>query len=144
MRLYNSYSGRPAYYDRTPTMVGQVYSQAAVAPLAQTNQWTYTVPSARKAYMDFALASLIQNVASAPAGKAGAFIRVNHVDTPTVSPFAAYAVKNAAAVGSSDRSQVGGTVMCKAGDIIKAFNFDLSTGGSIDYEIDASFTEFDA
>jgi hypothetical protein len=39
-------ANRPAWYDRSPVMVGASYNAPAIAPHGDTIRWTYTVPTA--------------------------------------------------------------------------------------------------
>jgi hypothetical protein len=141
MRINNVFSGRPAYYDRNPTLPNQRFGQNAVAPHGLTTRFTYTVPSARKAFLGALYAHVFRVTAGAPVGLV--VCTVTHTNGANIANLVDFAftdntllAQRQVAYGSSD--------VMVAGDTLVLQTSDGSTGGTVDYRIDSKITEFDA
>lgn len=140
MRIGHLQPTRPDWYDRTPTAVPQVYEQTTGAPSVGRTNWTYTVPSGRKAWL------------------AAVYVSYSCVGAPTFGNIARSEI--VVNVGSSDvilaRAMVYTSVpgerdcvvnqsgwMMPSGTTLKGGDVSLATGGSWEICQSAIITEFD-
>lgn len=138
MRLYNSFSGRPANYDRNPTVIGnQNLGTIGVAPHTATNVWTYTVPAGRKASVEAGSNSVERVTAAAPVGAVQSWLG----GAPPYADFISTLLNN---VGSRIDHVLAGAVLLVAGNTFSGGSFDGSTGGTVMYVQTFQGTEFDA
>lgn len=139
MRVNNASSGRPQYYDRNPLTVSVLgYFNAGLAPAGSTLRASYTVPSNRKANISAVSLSMIrQTVATTPL-LAGAGIQ----RTTDVGDFSANLYNNV--VGATDEARSGINLFGFAGNVYNLNTFDNSTGGTIQFDLQAWIYEFDA
>jgi hypothetical protein len=142
MRTGQPIIGRPAWHDRNPITTLYVYSAAGVAPHTTTPRWTYTVPSGKKAMIEFLHVRILRSAAATTAGKVTAAISI----TPSGGPSADIMVANILTNNVGDREALvsGATLTLLAGDKIAGYTSDASTGGTIDYVLACKATEFDA
>ena len=141
MRITNVFSGRPAYYDRNPLMISNNYNQT-IAPAALTVRWTYTVPTARKAYVEQQNSALDRATAAGTAAQMFAGTRY----TPNGGSVAVftYAVANTNTLNQEFSQLMGGSMVMLAGDKNDAVTSDLSTTGTVEFLLNGKCTEFDA
>jgi hypothetical protein len=139
MRIVNTFSGRPNYYDRGPTQVGISYGPAnAIAPHGSTQRATYTVPTGRKAMVEAINVNIFRDVVATTAGLALAQSTV-----PGGGSLDALNV-NGNVVGNGAQKLAGVQMLLNAADNTKIFTQDASTGGSHAYSVTATIAEFDA
>ena len=133
---------RPAWYDRNPSIQVKNYSAAGVAPHTSTLRWSYTVPSGKKAFLELADIEVVRATAATTVGMVSAGITY----TPSGGSEVNVIVVEIRTNGVGDRAgkTVGQAFVMSAGDSIKAYTTDTSTGGTIDYTMSAKITEFDA
>lgn len=134
-------SGRAAYYDRNPLDVVNQYI-AAIAPASLTVRWTYTVPAARKAYVESAFNLCIRETVATTAGDAWSEVTV----TPNggANTFLGAAVFNGNVVGNQGQSSLGSVGLLQAGDALIGKTLDNSSGGTVQFAVASKATEFDA
>lgn len=142
MRLSNTQAvARPSYYDRNEVPKSFRYI-ATVAPHTTTVRWTYTVPVGKKAWMDSALAWLGRATAAAPVALAFGWVRY----TPSGGSATTMVNTTLATNGVNDNQQsllssLGAMV---AGDVVEGLTVDTSTGGTVTYDVNLKYAEFDA
>jgi hypothetical protein len=138
MRLTNVFSGRPNYYDRNPLSVGGSFQNDAQVPHGVTNQFTYTVPTGRKAFVTSLAVSIVRMTAAAPVGICNVTARWDLNDEAIVL------VTFDNTVGGGRALAAGGGSIVLAGKTFTFASQDLSTGGTMSFESGASIIEFDA
>jgi len=133
---------RPAWHDRNPIPSWQSYEAAGVAPHGATTRWTYTVPAGKKAIMEYAFLSLTRSGAPTTVGTAFCFL---YYQPSGGSSHILYdASLRDATVGNVKEIASPTSLMLNAGDAVRGYTQDTSTGGTIDYILNVKFTEFDA
>lgn len=139
MIVDNSLSGRPAWYDRAPAIAFNVY-EAVIAPAGSTVRFTYTVPTAKKAYCEQGTVWLRRVTVAAPVGRADC----RFVYTP--SGGGANALVMAVIYGNvadaADRDALSSAFIMLAGDVMQFYTSDASTGGTVDFFGSLKATEF--
>jgi hypothetical protein len=143
MRLTSGTAGaRPSPYDRNQVPKTSVYHANGVAPHASTQRWTYTVPVGKKAQFDVVLARGWRSAVAAPVGQ----VEVSIGDIPSggVNGYMLMQDTNANAVGQLFNVSLTQLGAMGVGDQIQALTIDTSTGGTVDYVVDAKYTEYDA
>jgi len=140
MRVSSYAVARPAYYDRNSASNTQEYV-ATVAPHAGTNRFSYTVASGKKMQLEFALAAMYRATAAAAVGQYSAIV---FVQVGTNTPRIAYidSVKNT--VDKTEQTTSLGSVTIYAGESLSGYTSDGSTGGTVQYVIQAKATLYDA
>jgi hypothetical protein len=134
---------RLAWYDRSPTSkvddFGGIY-----APHAETSRISYTCPSNKKAMIE-ALDSIVrrQTVAGTPS-YLGALWRFTPNGGSGKVIIAARLSPAENAVTDKDAVRLGSTITMYAGDVLDGRTYDISTTGTILYQLAYKITEFDA
>lgn len=140
MRASQVQSARLHYYDRSPINRTFVFAIAATAPHAYTVQWTYTVPAGRKAMID-SIQAYIRRVTSATTlGPALCGIGYTGLGLVYFDFVRAGIYNNDLWVFDRSGPAAGGVVL--AGDIIDGWTLDLSTAGTVNYNVGAKIFEF--
>ena|SRR5260370_32424790 len=138
MRVNNVLSGRPAYYDRNPLLnLTAAYSAAAVAPHAQVQRTSYTVPSGKKTIVALVNMSVLKTTVSTATGKGRAIMQ-------SAGNFLYLAQIFALAAGTSDHAYGAAQLLLIAGNSCQILTDDAATGGSNDYDGVIQGFEFDA
>jgi len=133
-------SGNP--FDRASTQIQLAYVAAGVAPHADAQRATYTVPAGHKAIITSVLVSLMRMTVSAPTGLTRAYVK--YTPAGGTAGTLALAFTNNLAVGIGDKSNyLAGHVM-GVGDQLEIRTADLATGGTINYDCYVTVGEFDA
>lgn len=135
-------SSRPLYYDRTMVSRTSYYSSGAIAPHGITERWTYTVPTGKKAFVQSLLAVAQRITAAAPVSQYAALVTVTPNGGTLARVLLALLLTNN--VGDSAREHYGASGALAAGDVLASSTVDLSTGGTVDYNLSAWYIEFDA
>jgi len=133
---------RPAWYDRNPTTQNFYISVLNQAPHTTTERFSRTIPAGKKAMVEVGQCSLVRRTAATTLQAAQAFLSITPsggYETPLLT---AHLFDNT--VGARADAFIGQSVTLNAGDIIKGYTFDSSTGGAIDYNMCLKITEFDA
>lgn len=141
MKVTSYAVARPAFYDRS-SLSGRKASNVVVAPHAVTTRFTYTVPAARKAFVETA------------------FVKYNQVTLPTVTGLVVNSVQNSDGITASTNVSMSvnssiatltaltlfttGNCTVFAGETISDLTYDGSTGGTIQFTSDCRYVEFDA
>ena len=142
MKISNPGSSRPAWYDRNPLPVSEKFFTQTLAPAGVTAQWTYTVPTGRKAMVESAFCYLDRATVATTAGYAQAFIQ--YLPQGVAAADMVQAAINNNAVDSSDKAINAGTAVMVAGDQLRGQTSDASVGGTYRADVIAKLTEFDA
>lgn len=123
-----------------PTLSLQSYNAAAIAPHVATVRWTYTVPAARFAVVEFLHVSLTRQTAAAPVGEAIAAIGI--IPSGGALSRILQVVIFTNAVGDKDHAEWGGRILLAAGDALEGRTIDTSTGGTFRYLVSARISEY--
>lgn len=129
------------WIDRNAIATDLVYQGAVIAPHSATERDTYTVPVGRAALIEFISFYIARFAAAAPVGLCGGYLRIDRGGGNITIIQTAYSL---AAIGDSQSQHTGSQILLLAGDIAKFYTFDLSTGGSNNYDFAACIIEFDA
>ena len=130
------------WYDRNPKSVFKRYSATDVAPHAQTLRWTYTVPKGKKAFVEYMGIRIERITAAGTPAEVIVCIDLEIEGLASMSFMIAVLVTNN--VGDTDRDSIGQSLILNAGEVLRSYTTDLSTGGTMRYLTVAKITEFDA
>jgi len=130
-------SPRALYYDRNPIARMIYYRANGVAPHAATQRASYTVPTGKKALVVGASAMMMRATAATSLGRVHSF-----GGTASSIAFDCYHKNNT--VDSMVTVQNPIQYPFFEGVQLSLATEDLSTGGTMDYDISTTFTEFDA
>jgi hypothetical protein len=142
MRTGQPIIGRPAWYDRNPSSQWLSYQANNVAPHSITQRWVYTVPSGKKAILEFAACYVRRSAAATTVGRVQVDIWITPSGGSVKKISLAQLLTNN--VGDMDRMDLGQSLILNAGDKIEGYSEDASTGGTTNILIAAKLTEFDA
>jgi len=142
MRTGQPIIGRPAWYDRNPTAQESAYAGDGVAPHDNTNRWTYTCPTGKKAMAEFMLVSATRKTAASAAGLVSCYINYMKSGTTEILLMEGRLYKNS--VGDQAVAWAPQNIILLPGDKLLCYTIDLSTGGTVDYRSALKVTEFDA
>jgi hypothetical protein len=142
MRTGQPIISRPAWYDRNPSSQWLGFFNNNTPPHSDTQRWTYTVPSGKKAMLEYASAYVRRSAAATTVGRVQASIRVTPSGGGVHTITIAQILTNN--VGDSDRMDLGQGFLLFAGDKIEGYTEDTSTGGTVNILLRAKLTEFDA
>ncbi len=140
-----------AQSDRNPTII-QIRFFGVAGPHGEAVRWSYTVPAMRKAFINNAFSFLRIVTVAAPAGfrLSQIFADLNPVLGPPVVPSADRAFLTFAFLGENDNTignhadrNISDAGFLIAGLTIIATTHDVSTGGTVGYDLTALITEFD-
>lgn len=141
MSVTSNVIARPAYYDRNATGTRQRYNQS-LAPHSYTQRWITTVASGKKAFVEAVFGRVFTNTVATAVGFSEGNVETSDGVTATLLVCARYLTSTTAKLQAIDR--VAGTIILYPSNTIYANTSDDSTGGTIQYTIDALFTIFDA
>ena len=134
---------RALYLDRNPKLIAGNFGDPALAPHALTSRWQYVVPVGRSTQIEVVSTQTVRVTAAGALGGAAAYISViSSRDGVNVQAFSTYLFDNA--IGAADRQDFNGTLILLAGDILRAYTYDFSTGGTVAQVLEMKGTEFDA
>ena len=131
-------SGRAAYYDRSPLAVIRTFS-ITTGPHANTIRDTYTVPAARSAFFLHSMADIIRATAATTAGEVG-----GGAENSSSSPWLTKARITTLNANDSNIAASSIGVLMQAGNVLHLRTVDVSTGGTVTYQLQNTLTEFDA
>lgn len=135
-------ASRPNYYDRTLAIATASYLAEGLAPHADTQRWSYTVPSGKKAYLQALTCMMHRDIAAAPAARAIVFAR--YTPSGGSATYLAVVKELQNALGIPHSSSFAGTGVMRAGDVLISETGDGSTGGAYTFLSAAWLAEFDA
>jgi hypothetical protein len=140
MRLANLTFPTRQFFERSATYPHQQATLIFIAPHAQTNRFTYTVPANRLALIHYAAVHVGRATAATTASNCGGFV---YLTNPGGTVFRILHVEFIDNTLQNWRSQVISTnTIIPEGWSVKADTFDNSTGGTITYLISCGITEF--
>lgn len=126
------------WHDRNLSVTQIQYVANGVGPHGLTLRATYTCPSGRKASLVAASVIVLRVTAAAPVGIVDAFVLPGGTAR---LPHAHFLDNN---VGAYYQNTIGFLGILSAGEIVRIYTADGSTGGTLDYRIDCLINEFDA
>lgn len=142
MRVSSFAVARPAYYDRNAASSILGYS-ADIAPHGATTRATYTGAAGKKTYVEYALSACRTSNVGTVSGRRFGIIRITDATTATCDiarvDGASSLVANTVV---SDKCQ--GMPTIYAGETVTMITTDGTTGGTIDWVLNAKMTTFDA
>jgi len=134
---------RPAWYDRNPESKILSYFDT-VGPHSETERWSYTCPSGKKAMVEVLFTRAVRlEAATTPQNVFAdiAFKPSGGVEKYILAAIIPSAQNN---VGDRDMATIAASLMLMPGDKIRAITADAGTGGTVQYLITVKLTEFDA
>lgn len=131
------------WHDRNPSTVCKHYIAAAKAPHTIEVRWTYTVPTGKKAMLEFAETQIFRDAAASTVGIASCDIAMLG-DGVTCDMTLLRSMVHTNNVGDHMNNSTGGPILLLEGFKIFASTYDSSTGGTMKYKVNAKLTEFDA
>jgi len=134
--------GRPDWYDRNPVPVTRTYYALDIAPHSDTERWTYTTPSGKKAWVEACNCALMRTSVATTLARSEARIQIS-LDG-IVALRVVWAVLYDNTVGAREIQHGGYGMLLDAGDNIAAHSYDGSTAGTLSIVITGKITEFDA
>jgi len=142
MRIANPMAVRPFFYDRNPVNRQQQYVAYGVAPHTWTVRFSYTVPTYKKAWLEYAEIDFIRRTAATTAGE----VTVAVYTTPSGGNAANFVVFRITSNTTNSQAYRNATTqsLLVSGDNVAAGTADASTDGTYDYTITVHMTEFDA
>lgn len=140
MKVSSYAVARPAYFDRNSASVQNAYS-GTVAPHGNTERWSRTIAAGKSGFVENTFAMTLRSAVAAPAADTVCFIQC--VTSDTTSGVVTF-IQHADNTLRVNRSIVLTTVgLLQAGDIIRAYSYDTSTGGTNDFYLNVKLTLFD-
>ncbi len=136
---------RPTFYDRNPLdVVKNGTVDVGAVTRAQTSDWAYTVPTGKKAFMDSAVAVVVENAAVATNARANAYIRLTPSGAGAVDFIVIFLPSGANA--QAQQNVFGGSLTVLAGDVVSGLSLsnNNAVGSDVWVEEAAKFTEYDA
>ena len=142
MKVYQPAGARAEFYDRNPKTITLSYAVTGVAPHSNTQRATYTVPAGRKARVTTAKLTHLRTTAATTAGIVLAYAQLTPVGASAGILYLTQSLNGA--VGAGDELNAQGQAVLLAGDQIALYTADVSTGGTVNYDLYLHLTEFDA
>lgn len=133
-------NSRPFWYDRNPLTVAEGYANT-LAPHGNTERVSYIVPENRKCMIELIFTRIYRVTAAAPIGQYLAEWYLTPAGKAQADLFSLPMYTNN--VGDIDRAILGQTLTLNAGDRIHANTRDLSTGGTVNYQLHFKGVLFD-
>jgi len=140
MKVSSFAVARPAYYDRNATSVRNRYN-AAISPAGFVTRWTATVGAGKKAYVDQAVAWINTNSLPTVAGYARGYIETTDGTTSVIVCVAQMFTSLTVSTSAVDKATT--SITLYSGFVIQSLTADGSTNGTVQYLLDAQYTQFD-
>jgi len=140
MRVSSYAVARPNYYDRNPASVQSVY-QADIAPNGNTERFTRTIAAGKSGYIESLYCGAYRSSAAAVLGTVVAFIET--VTSDATPAYKSYIIYSSATLNSQTFQSATSVGLLQAGDIIRGYQFDTSTGGTNSFFMNCKLTLFD-
>ncbi len=135
---------RPSYYDRAPSGAYISFETALVGPHSVVTRGSYTVPTARSAYLEWFDIAVVRGTAASTPGKLGIMLGI--VDTDAGFKIVSNSILSVSqnSINSNRYTHGGLTMLLRAGDELRYETLDYSTGGTVYYQATAKLLEFTA
>jgi len=130
------------WYDRSPGNKTQIYFAGGVGPHGETQRWTYSVPAGKKAWLGPLFIEVMRATAATTVGAVVGDIRYTPQGGTTGRLLIARLFTNS--VNDNDRKELPAFMLLQTGDTLTAYTADGSTGGTMNYTVQAMITEFNA
>jgi hypothetical protein len=141
MKVTSYAVARPAYYDRGAASINKAYGASGIAPHVNTTRFTYTVPAGRKCVVENICVSIYREGVASPIGQVFGYVVL--FDGSTYCNLVnLYTAANT--VGATSTNIVGNGATVYAGEQIIGGTWDLGTGGTNDFRLNAKGTEYNA
>jgi len=140
MRVSSFAVARPVYYDRNPASVQSVY-QADIGPVGNTERFTRTIAAGKSGYIESLYCGAYRSSAAAVLGTVVAFIET--VTSDATPAYKAYVIYQSATLTTQTSQSLTSVGLLQAGDIIRGYQFDTSTGGTNSFFLNCKLTLFD-
>ena len=138
MRVSQAPSTRGFWHDRNPSdLQSTQFTGSAVAPHGATTRWTYTVPTARKAYLGSLMLRWRRVTVAAPVGQITINFRIGGLQRALVQ-------NTLNAVDSIEMVPLVLNMSLTAANAIDSLSTDLGTGGTCDIHTALQAVEYDA
>lgn len=142
MQISNPTTNRPYWYDRSDAFGCAFYKGNGIAPHSATARFNYTVPTSKAARIG--LASLFAMRYTVATTNDYAEVRIVGYPTGGAVPdmFLRQLYTNTNGLGVAASGNM--NIIAQAGREFQGFTSDASTGGTINYSLSLSYTEYDA
>lgn len=128
--------------DRNAITRVNTYNALSIAPHADVQRWSYTVPAAKKFQISGGQIMSYQSTVVGVAGRNQAYLRITPSGGAATIFLHRSRILGTAGETADDICPAGG--MLSTGDNIEARTADLATGGSVDYNLNITGFEYDA
>lgn len=136
MRVASLGVARPAYYDRNATASTSSYS-GNPAPAADVTRWSVTVASGKKILVESSYCSVTRTTAPTTGGLYYSTVFCSGIVINSISD-------TSTVVGTTQSRIVTGMITAYPGDVMYGLTSDLSTGGTVFFNVQYKGTQFDA
>lgn len=136
-------TNRNQWYDRNPLNVTAGSANPGVVPHANTNRFSYTVPTGRKCLVAHLWSYLDRATVATTIGEHSTYIQI----TPnggSAKEIARTYIEGSNAIDANRQVLSNSQMLLSAGDLIVGGDMDSSTGGSLSVAAGFAATEFDA
>jgi len=128
------------WYDRNPETTMAEYSDTA-APHAETERLSVTCPADRKFLVELLYAEVTRLTAGVAAGFCASRFKLTPKGETEKELLTVQFLDNN--VGYTKNFGIGQSITMFQGDVLKGYTLDLSTGGTVNYQLSVKLTEFD-
>ncbi len=142
MKVIQTFSARPDWYDRNPSSALWEVELVGIAPHSETVRGTYTVPSGKLAVVDIVYLEIMRTDVPDAVGRAA--LRLLYSDDGATWRTIAKADLKTAEMFGIDKVHLTGLGIFMPGDSFRITTFDGSTGGECYYNAVVKIFTFDA
>jgi len=135
-------SARKEWYDRNPVRRKNRFFAMNVPPHSGIQRWTYTVPTNKKACIEFLTQLVMRYSVATTVGLVELYIMYQPFGESAATMLSNQLLTNN--VGDKDEHDFGMAGLLQEGDLVYARSYDISTGGAVSYVSVLHVTEFDA
>lgn len=139
MRIIYPAGTKREWFDRNPIVADSNFS-ATIAPHVSTLRLSYTCPAGKKAFVQTAFVGMMRATVAAPVGEVDWLIQ--HYDGSQAAIVAMIQTFDNV-VGNPHIERVSFNIYLTAGQAIRFYSSDTSTGGTVNYNGQLSVVEFD-
>ena len=132
---------RSEWYDRNPLVITETFWNET-GPHGSITRWTYTIPAGRRCMIMSTLVRGYRITAATAIGRWGAIINLGGGGQET--GFILYSASFDNTIAGVLPPLMGNQILLGAGDIVKGFTSDGSTGGTTNMALSMHGVEFDA
>lgn len=126
--------------DRNPTYHYRTWQSLAVAPHADNLRASDLITAGKRGMLVYARVQVLRITAAGTSGKVSCSVRLLH-SLSTYYVANALMLKNA--IGDSLIDNFRGVIWLTANDELRIYSYDLSVTGTVDYQADYAYIEFD-